>query len=137
MKENDIRFAKLLVLVNGAVPLALLGWDAVRTTSSGPTRSNFAILTTGMMTLVFLMLTLAGDAAAQNHRLELADLLPAHARALRLLLRLPALPDFLQPGPVVQRFQHVVGNGQTQIPDRGQHRVCWSWCRWPSPPPTP
>ena len=27
MKENDIRFIKLLILVNGAVPLALLVWD--------------------------------------------------------------------------------------------------------------
>jgi hypothetical protein len=27
MKENDIRFAKLLVLINAAVPAALLAWD--------------------------------------------------------------------------------------------------------------
>ena len=29
MKENDIRFARLLLIVNGAVPLVLLGWDAL------------------------------------------------------------------------------------------------------------
>jgi ferredoxin-NADP reductase/DMSO/TMAO reductase YedYZ heme-binding membrane subunit len=54
---KDIRFAKFLVLVNGGVPLALLGWDAYRH-QLGANPVNFAILTTGMLTLVFLMLTL-------------------------------------------------------------------------------
>jgi len=58
MKESDIRFLKLLILVNGAVPLALLGWDA-KHHQLGANPQNFAILTTGMMTLVFLVLTLA------------------------------------------------------------------------------
>jgi DMSO/TMAO reductase YedYZ heme-binding membrane subunit len=58
MKENDIRFAKLLVLVNGAVPLALLAWDAWHHTL-GANPKNFAILTTGMMALIFLVLTMA------------------------------------------------------------------------------
>jgi sulfoxide reductase heme-binding subunit YedZ len=58
MKENDIRFAKLLILVNGAVPLALLAADALRG-QLGANPQNFAILTTGMMALIFLMLTLA------------------------------------------------------------------------------
>jgi sulfoxide reductase heme-binding subunit YedZ len=58
MKENDIRFAKFLLLVNGAVPLALLGWDACHH-KLGANPANFAILTTGMLTLVFLLLTLA------------------------------------------------------------------------------
>jgi ferredoxin-NADP reductase/DMSO/TMAO reductase YedYZ heme-binding membrane subunit len=57
MKENDIRFAKLLVLVNAGVPLALLGWDAFHH-RLGANPVNFAILTTGMLALVFLMLTL-------------------------------------------------------------------------------
>ncbi len=57
MKENDIRFAKLLVLVNAGVPLALLGWDALHH-QLGANPVNFAILTTGMLALVFLMLTL-------------------------------------------------------------------------------
>jgi sulfoxide reductase heme-binding subunit YedZ len=58
MKENDIRFGKWLILVNGAVPLALLAWDAQQH-KLGANPQNFAILTTGMMTLIFLMLTMA------------------------------------------------------------------------------
>jgi len=58
MKERDIHFGKLLLLVNGAVPLALLGWDKWHH-NLGANPQNFVILTTGMMTLVFLVLTLA------------------------------------------------------------------------------
>jgi DMSO/TMAO reductase YedYZ heme-binding membrane subunit len=58
MKEGDIRFVKLLVLVNGLVPLALLMWDQSHN-RLGANPQNFLILTTGMMTLVFLMLTMA------------------------------------------------------------------------------
>ena len=57
-KETDIKFAKLLVLVNGAVPAALLAWDGWRG-RLGPNPPNFAILTCGMMALIFLLLTLA------------------------------------------------------------------------------
>jgi len=58
MKEDDIRFAKLLVLVCGAVPLALLVWDQAHN-RLGANPQNFLILTTGMMTLIFLTLTMA------------------------------------------------------------------------------
>ena len=58
MKEGDIRFIKLLVLVNGLVPLALLVWDQSHH-RLGANPQNFLILTTGMMTLIFLMLTMA------------------------------------------------------------------------------
>src|ERR1700690_526743 len=58
MKENDIRFAKLLILVNGVVPLALLIWDQSHN-RLGANPQNFLILTTGMMTLIFLVLTMA------------------------------------------------------------------------------
>lgn len=58
MKENDIRFGKLLLIVNGAVPLMLLAWDSMRH-RLGANPQNFIILTTGMMTLVFLTLTMA------------------------------------------------------------------------------
>jgi methionine sulfoxide reductase heme-binding subunit len=58
MKENDIRFAKLLSLVNGAVPLALLAWNQAHH-RLGANPQNFLILTTGMMTLIFLTLTMA------------------------------------------------------------------------------
>lgn len=57
MKDSDIRFAKLLVLVNAGVPALVLGWDALHH-QLGANPVNFAILTTGMLTLVFLMLTL-------------------------------------------------------------------------------
>src|SRR5258708_3987597 len=58
MKENDTRFAKLLVLVNGAVPLILLVWDQSHH-KLGANPQNFLILTTGMMALIFLILTMA------------------------------------------------------------------------------
>ncbi len=58
MKENDIRFIKLLILVNGAIPLALLIWDQSHN-RLGANPQNFLILTTGMMTLIFLILTMA------------------------------------------------------------------------------
>ena len=58
MKEKDIRFAKLLLLVNGTVPLALLVWDAWHH-NLGANPQNFVILTTGMLTLIFLVLTMA------------------------------------------------------------------------------
>jgi DMSO/TMAO reductase YedYZ heme-binding membrane subunit len=58
MKESDIRFVKLLILVNGIVPLALLIWDQSHN-KLGANPQNFLILTTGMMTLIFLTLTMA------------------------------------------------------------------------------
>ena len=58
MKDQDLRLAKLLVLVNGAVPAALLGWDAWRH-QLGANPVNDAILTTGLLALIFLVLTLA------------------------------------------------------------------------------
>ena len=57
MKDSDLRFAKLLVLVNAAVPATLLGWDAWQH-RLGANPVNFAILTTGMLALIFLLLTL-------------------------------------------------------------------------------
>ncbi len=53
----DTRFLKQLVLVNGAVPLALLGWDAAHG-RLGVNGVNFALRTTGMLGLVFLLLSL-------------------------------------------------------------------------------
>jgi sulfoxide reductase heme-binding subunit YedZ len=58
MKDDDLRFARLLVLINAAVPATLLGWDAWHH-DLGANPVNFAILTTGMLALIFLMLTLA------------------------------------------------------------------------------
>ncbi|HUJ42111.1 MAG TPA: ferric reductase-like transmembrane domain-containing protein [Opitutaceae bacterium] len=54
---KDIRFAKFVVFVNAGVPLALLAWDASQH-RLGANPVNFAIRTTGMLTLVFLSLSL-------------------------------------------------------------------------------
>ena len=54
---KDIRFAKLVLFVNGAVPLTLLAWDSLHH-RLGANPANFAIRTTGMLALVFLTLSL-------------------------------------------------------------------------------
>ena len=54
---KEIRFAKLVVFCNGAVPLALLLWDASRH-ELGANPVNHAIHITGMFTLVFVFLSL-------------------------------------------------------------------------------
>jgi DMSO/TMAO reductase YedYZ heme-binding membrane subunit len=54
----DIRFTKALVFVNCLVPLALLGWDAWRG-RLGANPLEFVTRTTGTLTLVFLLLSLA------------------------------------------------------------------------------
>jgi ferredoxin-NADP reductase/DMSO/TMAO reductase YedYZ heme-binding membrane subunit len=52
------RFAKSIVVLNGAVPLILLAWDAVAG-RLGANPVNFAIRTTGLLSLIFIILTLA------------------------------------------------------------------------------
>jgi ferredoxin-NADP reductase/DMSO/TMAO reductase YedYZ heme-binding membrane subunit len=52
------RFAKSIVLLNCAVPLILLAWDAVAG-RLGANPVNFAIRTTGVLALIFIILTLA------------------------------------------------------------------------------
>ena len=54
----NIPFSKLLLLINGLVPLALLLWDVYRD-RVGANPLEYATRTTGMLTLVFLMLTIA------------------------------------------------------------------------------
>src|SRR5213080_3022747 len=54
---KDIRFAKTVVLVNGLVPLALLLWDVWRK-RVGANPLEFVTRTTGMLTLLFLLLSL-------------------------------------------------------------------------------
>ncbi len=53
----DARLLRRLAIVNGAVPLALLGYDAWRG-QLGVNAVNFAIRTTGLLALIFLLLTL-------------------------------------------------------------------------------
>jgi len=57
-RHHDLRFAKLLVVVNALVPGAILLWDAAHG-QLGANGVNYALRTTGMLALVFLMLTLA------------------------------------------------------------------------------
>jgi len=55
---KDIKFYKLVVFVNSLVPVALLAWDGWRG-RLGANPLDFITRTTGTMTLVFLLLTLA------------------------------------------------------------------------------
>lgn len=55
---KDTRFPKLVILVNGLVPLTLLLWDVYRK-QVGANPLEFVTRTTGMLTLVFLFITLA------------------------------------------------------------------------------
>src|SRR4051812_15530652 len=52
------RFTKSVVLLNCIVPVVLLGWDALGG-RLGANPVNFAIRTTGMLSLLFLLLSLA------------------------------------------------------------------------------
>src|SRR5688572_13242260 len=54
---TDTRFAKLVLLANGLVPLGLLLWDVYRN-RVGANPLEYATRTTGMLTLVFLTLTI-------------------------------------------------------------------------------
>src|SRR5229473_8295321 len=55
---KDTRFAKLVLLVNGLVPLTLLLWDVYRR-QVGANPLEFVTRTTGMLTLLFLLVSLA------------------------------------------------------------------------------
>src|SRR3979409_982676 len=55
---KDTRFAKIVLLVNGLVPLTLMLWDWYRK-QVGANPLEFVTRTTGMLTLVFLFISLA------------------------------------------------------------------------------
>lgn len=55
---KDARFAKLVLFVNALVPLTLLLWDVYHK-RVGANPLEFATRTTGMLTLLFLIITLA------------------------------------------------------------------------------
>jgi methionine sulfoxide reductase heme-binding subunit len=55
---GDVPFAKVVVFVNALVPLVLLLWDLYHK-RVGPNPLQFATTTTGMLTLIFLSLTVA------------------------------------------------------------------------------
>lgn len=55
---KDTKFVRFLIFVNSLVPLALLGWDAYHH-RLGANPIEFATRTTGVLTLLFLLLSLA------------------------------------------------------------------------------
>jgi len=55
---NDFRFSKFVIFTNALMPLALLLWDVYHK-RVGANPGEFMTRTTGIMTLVFLMITLA------------------------------------------------------------------------------
>jgi methionine sulfoxide reductase heme-binding subunit len=55
---QDVKFNKILIFINSLVPLALLSWDAFRG-NLGANPIEFFLRTTGVLTLVFLLITLA------------------------------------------------------------------------------
>jgi len=55
---NDVKFQKALIFINSIVPLALLAWDAFFG-KLGANPVEFTLRTTGVLTLVFLLITLA------------------------------------------------------------------------------
>jgi DMSO/TMAO reductase YedYZ heme-binding membrane subunit len=54
---KDPRFAKTVLTINGLLPLAILCWDAANH-QLGPNPTEAAIHTTGLMALIFLILSL-------------------------------------------------------------------------------
>src|SRR5919199_4090388 len=55
---KDIKFYKVVVFINSLVPLAFLGWDWYQN-KLGANPVEFLTRTTGMLTLVFLLVSLA------------------------------------------------------------------------------
>ncbi len=55
---NDVKFNKIVIFVNSLVPLALLAWDALFG-KIGANPIEFFLRTTGVLTLVFLFITLS------------------------------------------------------------------------------
>lgn len=55
---NDVRFYKILIAANAIIPLALLGFDAFNS-RLGANPIEFFLRTTGVLTLSFLLITLA------------------------------------------------------------------------------
>ncbi len=56
-RQHDLRFAKFLVVTNALVPGAILAWDAAHG-QIGVNGVNYALHTTGLLALIFLLLTL-------------------------------------------------------------------------------
>jgi sulfoxide reductase heme-binding subunit YedZ len=55
---TDVKFNKILIFINSLVPLALLAWDGFHG-NLGANPIEFFLRTTGVLTLVFLLITLS------------------------------------------------------------------------------
>ena len=55
---QDVKFHKIVISINSLIPLALFGWDA-SFGELGANPTEFFIRTTGVLTLVFLLITLS------------------------------------------------------------------------------
>lgn len=55
---NDVRFYKILIATNALIPLGMLAWDGWRG-QLGANPIEFFLRTTGVLTLLFLLVTLA------------------------------------------------------------------------------
>lgn len=62
---NDVKFNKILIFTNALVPLALLGWDAIYG-KLGANPIEFFLRTTGVLTLLFLLITLSVTPLRKN-----------------------------------------------------------------------
>ena len=58
MTAQDARFTKAIVFINSLIPLALLAWDGAHK-NLGANPLEYVTRTTGMLTLIFLLLSLA------------------------------------------------------------------------------
>ena len=88
----NIQFSKFLLLVNALVPLALLLWDVYRE-RVGANPLEYVTRTTGMLTLVFLMLAIAVSPVRQVFKWNWLGKVSTHAGAFRVLLRVAASFD--------------------------------------------
>ncbi|MDB5327018.1 MAG: Oxidoreductase FAD-binding domain protein [Phycisphaerales bacterium] len=87
---TNARFARLVVWINGAVPASVLVWDASHG-QLGANPVNFAIRTTGLLALIFLIGSLAITPIRQIARL---DALIPHRRTLGLYAAFYAFAHF-------------------------------------------
>ena len=83
------RLREAAVLVNGLVPLALLGWDAAHG-DLGANPVEFVLRSTGTLALVFLALTLAITPARKLLRGALAHQATGACSGSGLVLSTPA-----------------------------------------------
>lgn len=56
--NNDLRFNKIIIFINGIIPLLLLAWDAYNK-HLGANPQEFVIHTLGTCTIIFLLVTLS------------------------------------------------------------------------------